>query len=155
MKLNADYVREILLFVEKELVYDDNNSPFPHTHKQISNIQLISDPYFISYNKSELSYALEQLIKEGYIELAGVPNKFNNNINMAKIIGLTWRGHELLDNIRDNTIWGAVKKKAAHFGGLSISSLFSAAKFLGCELMSNPNAIQNFLQGIDNISKLI
>lgn len=154
MKLNADYVRDILLFIEKELDYDDSENQTPHIHKEITDGQLVSNQYFSTYNKQELSYALEQLIKGGFIDLAAKPNIHNGNINIARIIGLTWTGHELLDNIRDNTVWNAVKKKAAKFGGLSISALFSGAKFLGSALMNDPNAIQNFLQGIDNIEHM-
>lgn len=72
----------------------------------------------------------------------------------ARIIGLTWRGHELLDNIRDKTVWNAVKKKAGKFGGFSLSVLANSAKTISIALMSDPNAINNFLNGIDNINKM-
>lgn len=78
----------------------------------------------------------------------------DGNINMARIIGLTWTGHELLDNIRDNTVWNAVKKKAVKYGGLSISALSNGAKILGSVLMTDPNAIQNFLDGVNNIGNM-
>ena len=154
MKLNADYVRDILLFIEKELDYEYTDSNTPSKHKEISDGKLACDKCFDNYDKQELTYALELLIKEGFIDLATRPNMYDGNINHARIIGLTWQGHELLDNIRNNTVWNAVKKKAAKFGGLSISALFSGAKFLGCKLMEDQNAIQNFLQGVDNISKM-
>lgn len=154
MKLNADYVRDILLYIEKNLDYEDSQSKTPSKHKEISDGKLVCDKCFDSYDKQELTYALELLIKEGFIDLAVKPNIHNGNINIARIIGLTWQGHELLDNIRDNTVWNAVKKKASKFGGLSITSLFNGAKFLGGALMTDPNAVQNFLQGIDNIGKI-
>lgn len=154
MRLNADYVREILLFIEKELDYEDYDSETPYKHKEIADGQLVCNSYFDSYDKQELSYALELLIKEDYIELAGAPTMHNGNILFARIIGLKWRGHELLNNIRNDTVWNAVKKKASKFGGFSISTLFSGAKFLTSALMKNPNAIQDFLQGIDNIEKM-
>ena len=103
MKLNADYVRDILLFIEKELDYEDAESNTPHIHKEITDGQLVYNKHFDKYNKQELSYALELLIKEGFIDLAAKPNIHNGNINIARIIGLTWQGHELLDNIRNNT----------------------------------------------------
>ena len=33
------------------------------------------------------------------------------------VIGLTWQGHELLDSIRDDGVWAAVKAKVAKVGG--------------------------------------
>jgi hypothetical protein len=151
MKLNHDYIRDILLFIEKELDYK-NNSGF--THKEITNGQLVYNESFSKHDKDELNYALEQLIKSGYIDLASNPNIHRGNINIADIIGLTWAGHELLDNIRNDTVWNAVKKKASKFENFSISTLAASAKILTTSLMSDSNAIQNFLDGIDNISKM-
>lgn len=150
MKLNADYVRDILLYIEKNLGYNKSSN----IHKEITNRELISDDSFTNYNKQELTYALELLIKSGFVELASRPNMHDGNINMARIIGLTWTGHELLDNIRDNTVWNAVKKKAVKYSGLSISALSNGAKILGSALMNDPNAIQNFLDGVNNIGNM-
>ena len=86
MRLNPDYVRDILLFIEKELDYEDAENQTPHIHKEITDGQLVSNQYFSTYNKQELSYALEQLIKEGFIDLAAKPNIHNGNINIARII---------------------------------------------------------------------
>jgi hypothetical protein len=151
MKLNHDYVRDILLFIEKELDYKDNSG---FTHKEITNGQLVYDKVFSKHNKEELNYALEQLIKADYIDLASKPNIHRGSIDIADIIGLTWSGHELLDNIRNDTVWNAVKKKASKFEDFSISVLSTSAKMLVTSLMSDPNAIQNFLDGIDNIGKM-
>ena len=152
MKLNADYVRDILLYIEKNLDYQEPTNP--NYHNELLFGKLLADNVFDEHNKEELTYALELLIKERFIECAREPYFVRGSLMSADIIGLTWQGHELLDNIRDNTVWNAVKKKAAKYGGLSISALFSGAKFLGCKLMEDSNAIQNFLQGIDNISKM-
>ena len=151
MRLNADYVRDILLYIENNLGYDE----YSNNHKEIGYGKLLCDEYFINYDKQELTYALELLIKSGFIDLAAKPNIHDGNINIARIIGLTWNGHELLDNIRDNTVWDAVKKKAAKYSGLSISALFSGAKALGSALMTDPNAIQNFLDGVNNIGNML
>ena len=151
MRLNADYIRDILLYIESNLNYDE----FSNTHKEINHGKLLRDDYFTNYDKQELTYALELLIKSGFIDLADRPNIHDGNINIARIIGLTWNGHELLDNIRDNTVWDAVKKKATKYSGLSISALFSGAKALGSALMTDPNAIQNFLDGVNNIGNML
>lgn len=155
MKLNADYVREVLLYIEKQLDYIDKDSQEPKTHVEITKGEVVASDYFSTYNKQELSYALELLIKEGYTELSD-KSKFDNSGNLifAKIIGLSWKGHELLDNTRNDTVWNAVKKRASKFGGFSVSSLLAGAKFLTSNLMSDPDAIQNFLKGIDNIRNM-
>lgn len=116
MRLNHDYIRDILLFIEKELDYEDSDSQTPCNHKEIMDGQLVCDEQFNTYNKQELSYALELLIKEGYIDLAGKPNIYDGNILSARIIGLTWQGHEFLDNVRNDTVWNAVKQKSIKIG---------------------------------------
>lgn len=72
----------------------------------------------------------------------------------ADIIGLTWSGHIFLDNIRNDTIWNAVKEKSKKIGKVSITALASAAGGLANAMMTDPNALNNFLQGIDNIGKM-
>lgn len=152
MKLNADYVRDILLYIEENLTYKDSLDSI--YRNSLSFGLLLADDYFAKHNKEELTYALELLIKERFIDCAKDPYFAKGTLMNADIIGLTWNGHELLDNIRDNTVWNAVKKKAAKYGGLSISTLFTGAKFLGAALMTDPNAVQNFVNGIENIGKL-
>lgn len=150
MRLNHDYVRDILLYIEKNLGYEE----FSNMHKEIHYGKLLCDEHFANYDKQELTYALELLIKSGFIELAARPNIHDGHINTARIIGLTWNGHELLDNIRNDTIWNAVKEKSKKIGKVSITALASAAGGLANAMMTDPNALNNFLQGIDNIGKM-
>lgn len=153
MKLNHDYVRDILLFIEEELDYQCNTKT-PTYHNEITDGQLLANKKFERYNKQELTYALEQLVKEHYIDCASEPYFVNGNLMTARIIGLTWCGHELLDNVRNNNIWNSVKKNAAKFGSFSLSTLAISAKMLTTALMTEPNAIQNLNQGINNIGKM-
>jgi hypothetical protein len=152
MKLNHDYVRNILMFIEEELDYQ--NTKIPTYHQEISDGELVANAKFSKYNKQELVYALELLLKEHFIECANSPYFVDGNLMTARIIGLTWSGHELLDNVRNDTVWNAVKQKAKKFGGFSLSALANSAKAISIALMSDPNAINNFLSGIDNISKI-
>lgn len=150
MRLNHDYVRSILLFIEQETSYK-GNTQIPVFHNEIRHTVILKSKDFEDYDQQELAYALELLIKEGFIECSRQPHFNNGNLNLANIIGLTWKGHELLDNIRDNTIWTAVKQKASKIGGFSLTILASTAKDVANALMSDSNAIQNFMQGIENI----
>ncbi len=151
MKLNHDYVRDILLYIEENLDYEDKDSETPYRHKIITDSELMTDDIFKKHNKQELSNALELMIKKDYIEVTDDSNISNGVMYIAKIIGLTWKGHELLDNVRDNTVWNAVKKKAFKFGGVSLSALFNCSKTLVNRLMEDPDAVQKFLQGVDGL----
>ena len=148
MRLNHDYVRDILLFIESELEYENNQ------HKELMFGKLLSHDNFTKCDKDELLYALELLIQEEYINCARTPYFVRGNLMSADIIGLTWKGHELLDNVRNDTVWNAVKQKSMKFGKFSLTTLAMCAKELTFKLMDDPNAIQNFNQGIENIGKI-
>lgn len=148
MRLNHDYIRDILLFIESELEYENNK------HQELRHGDLLKHKMFSKYNKPELTYALELLIKEGYINCSEEPVFYHGNLMSAYITGLTWKGHELLDNVRNDTVWNAVKQKSMKFGKFSLSTLAACAKELTLALMSDPNAIQNFNQGIESIGKI-
>ena len=152
MRLNHDYVRDILLYIEKNLDYKDSSNP--SYHKEMIFGKLLADDTFCNHNKEELTYALELLIKEHFIECAKEPYFVRGSLMSADIIGLTWNGHAFLDNIRNDTIWNAVKEKSKKIGKVSITALASAAGGLANAMMTDPNALNNFLQGIDNIGKM-
>ena len=148
MRLNHDYVRDILLFIESKLEYENNQ------HKELLFGKLLVHDNFTKCDKDELLYALELLIQEEYINCARAPYFVRGNLMSADIIGLTWKGHELLDNVRNDTVWNAVKQKSMKFGKFSLTTLAMCAKELTFKLMDDPNAIQNFNQGIENIGKI-
>lgn len=149
MKLNYDYVREILLFIEENLHYEKFDN-LPINHSGIMYGKLLSNQVFENHDKQELLYALELLISEKYINCTNVVFR-DGNLRNATIIGLTLKGHDLLDNIRNDTVWNAVKQKAKKAGGVSLSVLAKGAGTLANALLSDPNAVQNFVQGIENI----
>ena len=58
---NHDYVRDILLYIESNLNYKENQA---NKHKEITDGQLVCADCFENYDKQELTYAI-QLIKSG------------------------------------------------------------------------------------------
>ena len=153
MRLNHDYVRDILLFIEKDLDYKDSSNP--NYRDELPFGQLLVSDKFSKYNKEELTYALELLTKEGFNDCAKNPYFVRGSLMQADIIGLTWSGHQLLDNIRNDTVWNAVKEKSKKFGKFSLNTLATCAGQLTIALMSNPNAVQNFLDGVNNIGNMV
>lgn len=112
MKLNYDCIRDILLTVEAS----DSSS---------ANILLESkDDYKLlsKYSKDELQYNALKLRSEDYI----VALKYSGS-NITKIIyidDLTWSGHELLNDIRSDTVYNAAKDKVKNTVGTVSISVF-------------------------------
>lgn len=155
MKLNPDAVRKILLFISDNLNYKDADSDFPNQHQEMTNGQIVTNDYFNDFDKSEVSYALELLIHEGFVSIIGRSNiDPNGNMTFVRINGLTWKGQELLDNIHDKTIWETTKERAKQLGKVSISAMAAGAKALASAFMTDPNAINNLIEGMKNMTNM-
>lgn len=110
MKLNYDCIRDILLTVEE-------------SDSQRANISLESkDNYELlsKYSIDEIQYNALKLKNENYI----IAMKYSGD-DITKIIfidDLTWSGHELLNDIRSDTVYNATKDKVlTTLGSVSIS----------------------------------
>jgi hypothetical protein len=69
----------------------------------------------------EVSYDLRLLIREGMVD--------GRADSLALIVrGLTWSGHEFLDNIKSDSIWAKVKDKAGALSGVSMKILAALAE---------------------------
>jgi Hypothetical protein (DUF2513) len=79
VKRDMDLVRDLLLQIEAD--------------PQLNGRRFITLPVG-AHNPEEVTYLLTLLIKSGFVT-------GNTGMEMALVSGLTWGGHELLDNIRD------------------------------------------------------
>lgn len=150
MQLNFDAVREILLFIEKEVDYSQNKNIIRQS--DIYNGIQEND----SFSKDDIWYGIEVLLTTPYLNLCEPPTYHPfGELKSVFIRGLTFEGHNFLDTIRKPTIWDVVKEKAKMYGGLSFATLSKAGASLGNALMQDSNAIDNFINGADNIKEYI
>ncbi|MCT3395898.1 DUF2513 domain-containing protein [Lentilactobacillus hilgardii] len=122
MELNHDCVRDILFWVEK------NVSLRPiRTDTVINSLDS-------NWTDDELIYCIIQLNEAELLD--GGASMSNGGIATNEIRKITWKGHEYLDNIRDDTIWRKTKKTVfSKVGSASLSIVNSvAAKILSNEL---------------------
>ena len=103
MKRDMDLIRAILLKVESE----------PHGFAPQTEIEIPN------YTQEEINYHVFLL---GQADLAKVVEQttFGAKSPVAKIINLTWQGHEFLDSARENQIWNQAKDTIGKIGGASI-----------------------------------
>lgn len=150
MRLNNDAVRAVLLHIEETL-----NGNFDSNF--ITNWEILSGIEECKlYEKDDISYAIEVLLTTDFLNLVRKPiYDPDGYLLKVEIKGLTFNGCNFLDNIRKPEIWDTVKKKAKSFGGSSIIALSTAGSELAKSLLTDPNALQNFLSGIDNIKNLL
>ena len=93
MKRNMDLVRLILLKIEAE-------------HK-LSEIENIAIPGF---DQETIAYHCEMLFQAGLISEYKTFEPLKGVFLGFSVGGLTWSGHDFLEKIRDESVWGKTKE---------------------------------------------
>lgn len=150
MRLNNDAVREVLLYIENTL-NEDYDSNF------ITNWEILNGINECKlYKREDISYAIEVLLTADFLNLVHKPVYApDGSLLKADIKGLTFSGCNFLDNIRRPEIWEVVKKKAKSLKMNSISALAFAGSELAKSLLTDSNALQNFIDGVNNVTNII
>lgn len=112
MKLNHNCVRDMLLFLEKEL-YD---KPL--------KIQNIANSFEKIYTEDEIVYTFQKLEEAKFIVTSS--DKVCNKHSLVKTI--TWKGHNFLDNIRDDKIVQLAKNACKNLKSFSIEVFADVCK---------------------------
>lgn len=105
MKLNHECVRDLLIYLEDELLFTSNLCA--------NDIKI--DPH----ESADIVYAVAKLSESKYIEASQISYSFET-MPIFHIQSITWNGHKLLDNIRDENVWKKTKSIVAQFSSVSI-----------------------------------
>ena len=117
MKLNHDCIRDIL----------KNDM---HFTKMKQSLSLSID----GYSHDEVTYTLMLLVDSGYI--IGDIRKYNDGAVNVLYKHLTMKGHELLDNIRDDNVWKTTKEKLSKISSVSIGIINDVASQIISNVLS-------------------
>lgn len=126
MKLNPDCVRDVLIYLEDTLYYEENEqcqlSKPSVGWTTVSRDEHLSSKYLID----DIKYTIFQLYKSGMIEAK--QNSTPQNILSLDITDITWEGHELLASLRGEELWKETKSVAQKLGVLSVKGLVKVAE---------------------------
>ncbi|MBZ5995393.1 DUF2513 domain-containing protein [Leuconostoc gelidum subsp. gasicomitatum] len=111
MRLNQDAVRDIMLFVESDLEFDNFFSL-----KDFYEAEVLK-----KYGQDTIKYTLLKLSETNYLH--SNPLISNNNLRDFSTGMLTWEGHEFLDTIRDAQVWSKTKIVTNKLESVSIGML--------------------------------
>ena len=104
-----DLVRNILRSIEQNQEMDGSRDFF------------ISEPEDVGgsgYSIEEVLYHLDLLISGGFV----------NGANIGHVVrGLTWEGHEFLDNIKSDGIWAKTKTRLSDLPGVALKIVAEVA----------------------------
>ena len=142
MHLNADCVRDTLLYLEEELTIDYQTKQFNQiTIKDAVECIMLKHT---AYSAEEIWYVIYNLQQIHFIE-GNFSNAGSHKMVLCNIENITWNGHQFLNTIRPNTIWEATKNKAREIGGMSINTLSTVASSIMQSIATNPDFIQSII----------
>lgn len=123
MKLDHDCVRAILLWVESNVPVGNPR----YTDELIDDLKS-------KWTEAEIIYCVAQLGEANLLDGGAVIQ--GGAIVINQVNKLTWKGHEYLDNIRDDSIWKETKSTVfSKVGNASLSIISSlAAKLIETKL---------------------
>ena len=117
MKLKQDCVRYVLLNLEAQKI--------ELTFNGTSADQICSVFANDKFSEEDIYYTLYQLWDGKFIDATVTKVKLERWPMTVR--SLTWKGHELLDNIRDDVVWKKTKEATKSFSSVSLNILSSVA----------------------------
>jgi hypothetical protein len=115
MKCDMDLIRDLLLHVESDPLFDGRRWVSPDTPADF-------DPSG-NHSMEEINYHLDLLIEAGFLK--GKPGA---SFHAPLINRLTWDGHEFLNDIRDQDIWSKTKKRLEGLQSVALGIVAEVAK---------------------------
>jgi hypothetical protein len=122
MKRDMDLIRELLLKLEAyQLEMGDAVTMTPESPS-------LAVP---GYDAVQINHHMDLIHEAGFINDGGCSQPMLGFI----FCGLTWKGHEFLDTVRDPEVWRRTNEGAKKIGSASIDLLFTLCKAYAKELL--------------------
>lgn len=152
MRLNYDAIRDVLIYIADNFGYINSNDDFPNQHEILTPYLIIEGVLTNSdkpYTRDDISYAIEQLLREGYFRTA-IPIQYekNNDMGYAPITDITMKGHSLLSSLENEKVWNAVKELSIKRGRMPLNVLVKVCGQLSMLAMAQPDALLNIEKAI-------
>ena len=112
MKLKKECVRDLLIYFEKNLSYENEIQANCITLKK--------------YTKDDILYTRDKLLEAGLIN-AKKEKWILSNQQIIIVSSITTHGHRFLDSIRSPEIWRETKSKLKSLGSVSIEIISQVA----------------------------
>lgn len=132
MRLNADCLRTVLLYIEEYtyLTMDDKMKPLYHN---VGSRQVIEKCEELGFSAEDAFYSIVILHEKGYIE--ATPTKVHNLPVSYEIDRLTPAGHDFLSSIRSPETYSHVKAIVDKMGGFTLETLVYVSRTVFTEMV--------------------
>lgn len=136
MRLNYDCIHDVLLAISELNRYTSRESHYElHT---VTKQEIIEHPLVAGqYSYDDILYSIDQLFDMGFVEGYRIPPT-HGELRMCGIDNIAPTGHEFLDDIKEPSVWEAVKAHAKKLGAISMTTLQMAIKYV----LEHPECIE-------------
>ena len=121
MVLNQECFREIIIYIEQhnipEIIHGKQKM------HEVSFYELCNASELNNFTVEDKHYIVTKLFEGQYVNGTYIPSTNLENFSTAYISSLTLKGHEMADNISNDTIWNSVKDKFKGATKISLSLL--------------------------------
>jgi len=131
MRLNPNCIRAVLLYVEENAKFTTRADSI----KKPTNIvfhDLYNSPELKKFSEDDVYYSVLKLFEGQYIS-GTLQLRGNVTIMYCDIDGITLEGHDLLDNIRDNSVWNKTKESLSGVASVSLKIMSKVAGAVAAE----------------------
>lgn len=136
MKLNHDCIRDVMIYIEENCIYEDDDRGNRSIHSRVF-YEITHDKKLSSrYTEDEIRYVIAQLYFEDMVIATMTPETLN--FRQVEVDSLSFKGHEFLDNIKDDTVWKKAKKFVGdHLTSTSFSIIANVASKIAIEALAS------------------
>lgn len=139
MKLNYECMRKVLFVLEDIMDLDEFLDPQPMRIDEIVKIPVLSD----NYSKKDIAYSIYMLADAGL--LVNESSKLTRTDSTppgafskaACVLYVTYKGHEFLQKIRNETVWSKIKETLSPVGTITIDLIAQVASNILSNMITN------------------
>ena len=135
MKLNHDCIRDVMIYIEENCIYEDDDRGNRSIHSRVF-YEITHDKKLSSRYTEDERYVVAQLYFEDMVIATMTPETLN--FRQVEVDSLSFKGHEFLDNIKDDTVWKKAKKFVGeHLTSTSFSIIANVASKIAIEALAS------------------
>lgn len=136
MKLNHDCIRDVMIYIEENCIYEDDDRGNRSIHSRVFYEITHDEKLSSQYTEDEIRYVVAQLYFEDMVIATMTPETLN--FRQVEVDSLSFKGHEFLDNIKDDTVWKKAKKFVGdHLTSTSFSIIANVASKIAIEALTS------------------
>ena len=134
MKINENYVRDILIYCEEHIEVKILKSiPSEYRIKPVRLTDLFESSELSQIDNKEIVYTILKLYEADFIQISNIQPVAGKSISNCDIADITYKGHCFLNTIRPENIWEKTKSVVSKIGNHTLEFIEQTAHDVAVE----------------------